>query len=621
MSQTSAATAARSVRIQASSAVLLDLASLGLVAFGNALMAARLNLAPLAVILIAAAFFLRLAQYRLKLLALPLQLPWLLFLVSAWIGVTVSYDPTLSLGKFYLILGGIALYYVLATTQTMLAKQVVSWGVMLLGVGVGLYFLTQTDFTQEPIKLGSLNQLGLLIHRFSPQFGLHTPHPNLIAGIILLALPYALGLAYDSLRHKRLPVLVLSGAVALFLTFSLVMTTSRGALLALVLLGIVCAYLYAAVRVSRRIGVSSGLGVVTALNVLLVVLLLGLMLGGARIGSALAGLAGTVSGVPRPLLYQQVSQLAQDYVFTGAGLDTFSPNFSTYELLINVPFLVHGHNLYLQIWYEQGILGIVAFVWLLLAYYIWALRRRSRMNGLAIASIAATSLMLIHGWVDVLFYFSRVISLMFIPLGLTVCALEPFVPPATDNHTASQQVNPRRSRIAGAIAGAILVLLLVLFIVVRREQLTALWIANWGALRQAQLELPQINFPTPTPGQVRRSTDLSGAEALYRQALEHDSQNRVANSRLGLIALDRYEFDHAVSYLEAAFRADKNNRAAIKSLGLAYLWMGKPDRAQPLLAQIPEASSDLGYAAQNWIKLDRKDLAARAQEMIKRLKQ
>lgn len=607
--------AVRSDRVELSRALGLDLAALALVGIGNVILAARLNPVPAALTLILCALLVRVAQLRTKILTLPLQVPWLLFLASAWIGVNVSFDPALSLSKFELIFGSIALYYTVATTQSVWGKKLVVWGLLLIGVGAALYFVTQTDFAQNPTKLVFLNRIGVLVHNIAPQFGFHTPHPNLMAGILLLALPYSAGLTYEALKRKRWLGMGLSATVGLVLLFGLLMTTSRGALLALALLVAVGAYLYFAAQIAKRAGVATGMGIAGAVNALLVVAVLAIVLGGNRIGSAINAVSGGVGGVPRLELYQQVIELTQDYSFTGAGLSTFSPNFSTYALLINVPFLPHGHNLILQIWYEQGILGLVAFVWFIIAYYAWALRRRARMNWLAVVSIAATTLILLHGLVDVLFYFSRVISLMFIPIGLTVCALDPFTPLETSPSTSS-----RRARIAGVTTASALLLLFLLLFVTRREQLTAQWLANWGSLKQSQLEVPQIRFPNPTPPEVRRITDLSDAEILFKDAVAHDPQNRVANARLGLILLDRFDFQVAVGHLEMAYRADKNNRAVIKALGLAYLWTGHFDQAEVLLKQIPEAAIELGYTVSEWRERGRSDLASNAQQMMQRLK-
>src|SRR5581483_2275176 len=151
----------------------LDLITLVAVGLAGALLAARVQAAPFALVLIVGALLLRIVQYRTALLFIPLHLPLLLFLVSAVIGVYVSYDFASSLHKLYLIVAGIALYYVLATTQTQGARELVVWGLLLVCVGTAVYFMTQTDFVQEPAKFSFLNNIALTIHRLSPQFGFH----------------------------------------------------------------------------------------------------------------------------------------------------------------------------------------------------------------------------------------------------------------------------------------------------------------------------------------------------------------------------------------------------------------------------------------------------------------
>lgn len=598
-----------------SAGLAFDLASIGLAAMGNIMLAARLQLVPIALGLVLAACALRLVQHGTKIVSLPLHLPFLLFLVSAWIGVTVSYDPSLSLRKFELILGGVGLYYVLATTTTEFAKRAVVWGLVAIGTGAAVFFVTQTDFAQEPIKLGVLNEIGLLLNRVTPQLGQHTPHANLMAGIMLLALPYAICLTYDAWHSKRSISLLVGTGLGLLMAFGLVMTTSRGALLAFALLCSLATLFYLAGRVAKRAGYSTGLGIALVVNIGLILLLLGVLFARPQIGAVLNAMLGNVGGVSRLELYRQVVQLGSDYAVTGAGLDTFSPHYSTYELLINVPFLPHAHNLLLQVWFEQGLLGLIAFVWLIVGYFIWIIRRRARLNWLAIASAAAFTMLLLHGLVDVVLYFSRVISLMFIPLGLAVCALEPFLP-----LEKSESANPRRAWVAGGVGATVLLVLAAGIVVTRREQLTATWLANQGALAQARIELPLINFPIPTPGQVRRAEDLSATNDLFVKALRADPNNLTAHLRLGLVALDRADFPLALGHLQAAFAADPTNRAAVKALGYALVWSGQMDKAVPLLKQIPEAESELGYAAYDWSQRGRGDLSELASRMIRQLR-
>ncbi len=593
----------------------LDVVTLGAVGLAGALLAARVQAAPLALVLILGAAVLRIVQYRAALLSIPLHLPLLLFIVSAVIGVYVSYDFALSLRKFYLIIAGIALYYVLATTHTEVARELVVWGLLLVCVGTAVYFMTQTDFAQEPAKVSFLNQIGLTIHRLSPQFGWHTPHPNLMAGIMMLGLPYSVLLGIHALRKREWLRLIPAALVTLILAAGILLTTSRGAWLALAIVTGGGLLLYLAAQLARRAGLAASIGMAIAVNLILILFVLLIPIGGTRILNTFIGLTGSARGVPRTELYAQVIRLGQDFAFTGAGLDSFQNIYSTYELLIDVPFLPHAHDLWLQIWFEQGVLGLVAFVWFVIAYYVWIVQRRARMNWLAFASVLATTLMLLHGFVDVLFYFSRVLPLMFIPIGLTIGALEPFLPLPVGKTDAT-----RRTWLLGAAAAGIVLVCAVLFFITRRDMLIAQAYANLGALRQAQLEVAQINFPDPTPEQVRLSTDESSAEEYYRAALRRDPTNRTANMRLGLIALDQFDFQEAVNRLQVAHTTDPNDHAVMKALGYAYVGTGQLDKAEPLLRQIPEAIIELNTRLAAWRKLGKPELIGFGQAMIRRLK-
>lgn len=613
MSRAEYAASARVRRISFS-ALALDLAGVGLVAAAGAMLAARLAVAPLALALIVAGLSLRVAQYRSRLLAIPLALPWLAFLLTAAVSTNIAFDPLAAQQKFLLIVSGIALYFALATLQTTFAIRIVIWGLLLICAGAGLYFVTQTDFSAAPGKFALVNELGARVHALAPQFGWHTPHANLIAGILLLGLPFAIGECYNTARRKEwwgfIPSLLVTACIA----FALGMTTSRGAWLAALLFAFLSAAVYGAMRLARHFGYSANVGIAVLLNAALLALLALGAFGGEWLSALLNSAFGAVSSVPRLTLYTQVYQLIQDYFWTGAGLETFSPNFSTYLLLIDVPFLAHTHNLFLQIWFEQGIFALGAFVWLLVAYYLWILQRRKRMNWMALAGLAAVTMTLLHGLVDVPLYFSRVLPLMFVPFGLTIAALAPFKPLDARAALAARRMN----RIAIAIA-TILASAAFIFGIVKMNDLRASWEANRGALAQAQVELPPIKFSDAPPAQVRRAADLRNAIARYNAALELDARNREAHARLGIIALDREDFETATRELEAAWQADPHQRATIKALGMAYVWMGEIDRAEPLLKQIPEAARELRLAQWKWEQRKRMDMAARAAAILERL--
>lgn len=591
-----------------------DFAALAAVGIGNVLLVARTNLAPLALTLIILAIGLEAIRLRAAILSIPFHVPLLLFAAGALLGVYVSYDPAMSLSKFYLIVAGLALYYVLATLGTGTARRLTVWGLIAFAIGASTYFVTQNDFSQAPSHVAIIDQIGMAIHRFAPQFGQHTPHENLIAAIGLLAFPFAVVLMYEGWRTRRWITLALSAGATLFLSFALVMTTSRGALLSLVLLVALSLIFFVATRLAQRAGLSATAGIAAVVNLLLLGLILVFVVGGSSFVSWLGSLLGSAGGISRIVLYQQVVQLAQDFLFTGSGLNTFEPNFSTYLLLINVPFLPHAHNLWLQVWIEQGLPGLIAFVWIILAYYAWVVAHREQLSWLSLAAVGATTLMLLHGLVDVPLYFSRVLPLMFVPLGLTIAGAR--LAPDSETRIPSR---PRRAILIRAAIVVALAGLLLLGVVTRRDALTAQWDANLGALRQSQIELPHVEFPHPTPHEFRQVTDLSPAEQLFGEALRHDASNRTAHTRLGMIALDRSEFNQAVTELEPAYRTDPANRAVIKALGFAYVWVNRLDDAEPLLRQIPEAPLELVYAVRDWQALGRNDMASLAGAMGERL--
>lgn len=592
---------------------LLDLLVLAAVAFGNLLLIARSSATVPALVLIAAGLVVLIARRNVRLLQVPLLLPLAAFLFTGWLSIGASYDPDASWKKFWLLIAGVGLYLAIAALETEWTRVLVVWGLLLVCGGTALFFVTQQDFAHDPAKLGMVNQIGMALHRISPQFGFHIPHPNLIAGILLLGLPFGIGGAWDAFHKRKWVTAIPFLLITLWIVFGIGMTTSRGAVLAFGVVVVLGAAIWLALRFAKGAGLSATTALAILLNAGLVIVILFFLVGGPAAPALINKVLGSTNGVPRTEIFRQAFHLGQDTPFTGIGLDTFALNYASYELLIDVLFLPHAHNLYLQIWIEQGLLGIAAFAWWLIAFYAWAWHRRARMNWLALAGVVAVSLMLVHGLVDVLIYFSRVLPLMFIPFGLAVSALNEG--PAPQPVTLSTR---GRILLAAAVGVALVFIGLVLF--TRRTELLAQWEANQGANKQAQIELPNYHFPDHILRIVRQSADETPALDLFQQALVRDPNNRTANLRMGLIELDQQKFDEAAQHLETAYRADPTNRASTKALGYAYVWTGKLDQAVKLLRDIDEAPTELQTAAGVWQHSNKPQLAQNANMVIQKLK-
>jgi hypothetical protein len=89
-----------------------------------------------------------------------------------------------------------------------------------------------------------------------------------------------------------------------------------------------------------------------------------------------------------------------------------------------------------------------------------------------------------------------------------------------------------------------------------------------------------------------------------------------------MMALDRQDFETAVSYLERAYSQEPENQATLKSLGYAYVWTGQLDLAAERFRQLnPPGTlvSELEYWQWWWGTQDREDLSTYADEVAERL--
>jgi Flp pilus assembly protein TadD len=102
---------------------------------------------------------------------------------------------------------------------------------------------------------------------------------------------------------------------------------------------------------------------------------------------------------------------------------------------------------------------------------------------------------------------------------------------------------------------------------------------------------------------------------MLENAIRVDPANRSAHQRLGILALSHGDFDRAVSALGMAWHLDADHRGVRKTLGYALVWAGDLERALPLLSQIPEAPSEMGYYAWWWETNGDRELAQRSAAM------
>jgi hypothetical protein len=526
----------------------------------------------------------------------PFDVPLSLFVLTAGLGVWAAYDRQVAWSEFWLIVGAVLIFYALVNAEQIGRQRV--WLLAFLGAGVALYFLITHDWSEYPAKIGALTGLGRALQAPLPELPVHRLHPNVAGGIMAMMIPFA-GLVTlwswkavkraDAYQRWR-PWLALGIGLGLLLLtlFGLLMTTSRGAWLALGGAVILVVLWQAAGWLSRSRPDRRLLVFVGSLALgLTIVLAVGLAWPGGP-AEALKSVPGSAVAMGRLDFLRNTLPLMRDYLFVGAGLGGFMMLYSTYALLIHVGFEVHSHNMFLNVAVEQGFLAllILVWMWILFAWVVFRTMGRARIRpGTRALYAAALSLVaiLIHGLVDDVLYGSRAVLLLFVPLAFAV----PLWP--------SRRVAVSRSLSRSLPLGIVLLLLVALL---GRNWVLSRVYSNLGAMHQSRAELSVYSWPEwPIQDEVRRQVNLSRPVAELERSLAFDPGNATANRRLGMIELALRRYEDALRHLEAAYAAEPGSNTARQLYGEALIANGRVDEGRTLWAEVSNEQNQLGIRA------------------------
>jgi tetratricopeptide (TPR) repeat protein len=609
---TETAVAEREHRHKRSSRALVDSRRFALADLACALTAAALwyisdgRLGPWPLLIAAIPWVFRVAQGRYPLKVTRFDLPLAAFLVSAGVAAWVAYNQDIAWGKFWLIVGATVLFYALAGQRSANLWPIAT-GMGVFGAAVAVYFLLTHDWVASPAKVAAINNVALSWSSFRPGFfaGFHQLHPNVAGGLMALFFPFALATAVRGIQKDKIWMAVTGIGAGLLGLLGLMLTTSRGAWLALAA-GLAAWAVWALTGpLHRRLNLSRRL----VLGLFLALALVGLV---ALAFLTAGGLVGLLDRLPGPstvgsrlTISREALHLAGDFPFTGGGLGSFDGLYSQYIRVIPNHFLIHGHNLFLNVAVEQGFFALflllsmlaAAFWWLADPHHAQAKRSIRGLNLLAGSTFAALVVICVHGLGEDPLYGSRGLLFLWVPFGLTA-VLFPRRQGIIERFHAAER--------PALITIAILVLLVTGFLIVNRGQLLSAWASNRGALAMAQVELE--GYPRNAWSDGREVPLLNGAIQQFERALSLNAGNRTAWHRLGLIALLERDFDTAKADLTKAYLIDNTHRGIRKSLGYATTWTGNSTGGALLLAELPETAGELNIYSWWWGTQGRDDL-------------
>lgn len=494
------------------------------------------------------------------------DLPLAVFLLSAVAGLLPAYDRSLSWPALAFLLGGGLVYFLVSRLGRLRIFWDTAAGLWTAVTALaGLYFITQAGHMDLGAKIGLLDGILASIARFTPRLAFWTLDGNTTATLLEGGLFLTTGLALA--HRRRLPRVLLTAGTAL-VAVALLLTASRGAWLAAGLASL----LWAGLRwkPARWLWLAAAAG----LAGLALVAWLGGLEALGRVPVAGGLLEALFFRPDRVEVYRNSLALIRDVPFTGIGLGgQFAMAYSRYELLLHVPFLYYAHNLYLEIWLEQGLAGICAWIGLAAAILISPLLRgsggdagdRLRFE----ASWAGLAAILIHALTDARQSQALVTWLpLFLLLGLNAALLLDGFP--------AENPKPYRARLA-RLAPAAAAGMFLLGALAWTYPWSASVPANRAALLQHRADL------SPSLSQSQREDMLADASRLFTTALSSSPSNFTAASRLGLVAFTHQDYEGAIPTVETAHALDPHHPGVRRALGLAYTFTGRLDEARPLL--------------------------------------
>jgi len=532
-----------------------------------------------------------------------------LFVLGGVVGTWVAYDPVLSWPTLLTLLGSVSLFFAMANAG--FSRRGMAGGLVVISSLAAFYFVGQYGHFELPEEVGRLARLGRLTGSLLPDFVFYTPHPNAMAGFLEGTFWLSLVLIWRARGGER----IIWGISSVLLAYGLLISGSRGSWLGLAVSLAIGLLLSIPNRKLRLTAAGLG-GLFVMLSVLAITRLIATGQQGAIISSALYAADG------RLRLYRNSLYLLSDYPFSGIGLgETFAMVYSRYQLLIQVPFLTYPHNLLLGVGLGYGVLGLVALGWLLIGFYRFVARvervgLNARWYPFFRAGWLGVTTILVHGLTDSPQFGGAnwTMPLLFALMGFVVATGHLVGIDSELRGTGLGNVwrSGRRFWIGAAVA---VVTVLVGGYLYWQPILSAGY-SNLGAIYHTKSEL------TPDLRTAGRTAAAARASAFYTKALKLNPALPTANRRLGLLALERHDFDAAMTYLERAYQNEPGNQATLKALGLAYLWTGRLDSAEEMLGQLDEKDEmveELGAWSWWWGTQDRDDLASYAEEMVERL--
>jgi putative inorganic carbon (HCO3(-)) transporter len=316
---------------------------------------------------------------------LALMLP-----VTAW----VTMLPAVTHSQVYRLLSGMALFYAIVNWATSHARlRLISWGL----IAAGLMLALSAPSSVQWLRSGKVPLIPEATYTLFTTLVADTVNPNVMAGVLVIVLPIVLALLLFDWKQLSLVNRSLIGVAGLIMTGVLLLTQSRGALVALA-----AAFIALALLRWRR-----GWLMVAPMVIFGVVAVqvwgLGAVFNAISTNRTLGGADARLQIWSRALF------MIHDFPFTGIGMGSFKQVVDAlYPFSLPLPDIPHAHNLFLQVAVDLGLPGLIAWLAILVRTTIaaWQVYRYGRIagdswvSGLGAGLLGSQVALVAHGLTD-----------------------------------------------------------------------------------------------------------------------------------------------------------------------------------------------------------------------------
>jgi putative inorganic carbon (HCO3(-)) transporter len=312
-----------------------------------------------------------------------IKLPLFLFFIWLTLAALLSCDKPVALSVFFQYLGGLALFLFCANLSDEEKKKAIytllACGILISCLAIRQYFWGFKLLDDFVAKQGLTDQF-LIDCLSSRRVFMPFTTANMLAGYLAMLIGLSLAV------RQRLLFIV-------FLLPALLLTRSMGGLISLSF-GLTAYAFFKKWPAWRWL----------VLSAILAAILFSVAY--FRLNTGKEYLDFDFSFFTRLGYWKDTFDIILHHPFTGVGLGSFSLTYSRY-----------AHNIFLQLWAEMGLVGIISFLWLIVAVFAAGLRSKTNSewkSALACASI----IFLMHNFVDFSFFLPETAFIWWAVLGL-----------------------------------------------------------------------------------------------------------------------------------------------------------------------------------------------------------